>query len=264
VINYDDVQYSDANMFWKNQYPTKNDMGDKADTFQWHPLATKQFYNAGDDTTDSCGRPAKTMSKPGNLNADQRLQEGTRLPRQATFEPLEHNLLRKMTHAVFTATAYVFADTKHNLNQDIQAKTCIAHTVFVSNKANRKSDEEPKQLPGLETSTLHFLNAKDSDGSSMEKKVEHALYAKSVLMMQMPVYVYLRLSPGPVQYARPHQAHGEVFARCYTRIFQRHVGIQLFKPLPQSYPTAFDERFGEDGITATLSLRSEPEPRTSP
>ena len=33
VINYDDVQYSDANMFWKNQYPTKNDMGDKADTF---------------------------------------------------------------------------------------------------------------------------------------------------------------------------------------------------------------------------------------
>jgi hypothetical protein len=36
-------------------------------------------------------------------------------------------------------------------------------TVFGSNKANLKSEEEPKQLPGLETSTLHFLNAKDSD-----------------------------------------------------------------------------------------------------
>ena len=57
-------------MFWNNQYPTKNDMGDKADTFQWHPLATKQFYNDGDGTTDSCGRPAMTMSKPGNLNAE--------------------------------------------------------------------------------------------------------------------------------------------------------------------------------------------------
>jgi hypothetical protein len=194
-----------------------------------------------------------------------------------TFEPLEHNLLHKMMYAVFTASAYVFADTKHNLNQDNQAKTCIAHTVFVSNKANHKSDEEPKQLPGLETSTLHFLNAKDSDGSSMEKKVEYALYAKSVLMMQMPykrlMFIYgsrlvrsntrqFQAIKSPVQYARPHQAHGEVFARCYTRIFQRHVGIQLFKPLPQSYPSAFDERFGEDGITATLSLRSEP--RTSP
>ena len=91
-----------------------------------------------------------------------------------------------MMHVVFTATAYAFADTKHNLNQDDQAKTCIAHTVFGSNKANLKSEEEPKQLPGLETSTMHFLNAKDSDGSSMEKKVEYALYAKSVLMMQMP------------------------------------------------------------------------------
>jgi hypothetical protein len=125
VINYDDVQCSDANMFWKNQYPTKNDMGDKADTFQWHPLATKQFCNVGDDTTDSCGRPAKTMSKPGNLNADQRLREGTRLPRQATFEPLEHNLLYKMMHAVFTATAYVFADTKHNLNQIIKPRRAL-------------------------------------------------------------------------------------------------------------------------------------------
>ena len=86
-----------------------------------------------------------------------------------------------MTHAVFTATAYVFADTKHNLNQDIQAKTCIAHTVFVSNKANLKSDEEPKQLPGLETSTLHFLNAKDSDGSSMEKKVEWTMNGKHLI-----------------------------------------------------------------------------------
>jgi hypothetical protein len=88
VINYDDEQYSDATMFWKNQYPTKNEMGNKADTFQWHPLATKQFYNVGDGTMDSCRRPAKTMSKPGNLNADQRLREGTRLPRQVTFEPL--------------------------------------------------------------------------------------------------------------------------------------------------------------------------------
>jgi hypothetical protein len=68
-----------------------------------------------------------------------------------------------MMHEVLTTTAYAFADTKHNLNQDNQAKTCITHTVLVRNKANLKSDEEPNQLPGLETSTLHFLNAKDSD-----------------------------------------------------------------------------------------------------
>ncbi len=44
-------------MFWKNQYPTKNDMGDDADTFQWHSLATKKQRCNVDD--DSCGRPAK-------------------------------------------------------------------------------------------------------------------------------------------------------------------------------------------------------------
>ena len=188
VIYYDDVQYSDVDMFWKNQYPTKNDMGNDADTFLWPSLATKkQRCNVDDDTTDSCGSPVKTMSKPENLIADQRLQGGTRLPRQETFEPLEHNLRSMMAHAVFAATAYAFAPvTKRNKNQDDQAKTGIAHTVFASNKANRKSEEEPKQLPGLETSTRHYLNAEDSEELSKEKKVEHALYAKSALMMLMP------------------------------------------------------------------------------
>ena len=42
MINNDDMQYSDADMVWKNQYPTKNDMGDGADTFRRHPFATNQ------------------------------------------------------------------------------------------------------------------------------------------------------------------------------------------------------------------------------
>ena len=49
-------------------------LGDNAVTFQWHSLATnKQFcddtkwIHAEDDTKVSCGRPAKTMSEPGNL-----------------------------------------------------------------------------------------------------------------------------------------------------------------------------------------------------
>lgn len=140
VINFDDVQYSDMNMLWKNQYPTKNDMGKNADIFRWHFSATKkQRCNIDDDAT------------------------------------------------VIAATAYACADTKHYKNPDDQAKPGIAHTVFASiNKANRKSEEEPKQLPGLETSTLHNLNAEDSEELSMEKKVEHALYAKSALMMRMP------------------------------------------------------------------------------
>ena len=70
-----------------------------------------------------------------------------------------------MAHAVFATTAYAFADTKYNKNQDDQAKTCIAHTVFASNRANCKSEEEPKQLSGLETSTLHILMARDSEES---------------------------------------------------------------------------------------------------
>ncbi len=100
-----------------------------------------------------------------------------------------------MMHVVFTATAYAFAHTKHNLNQDDQAKTCIAHTVFGSNMANLKSEEEPKQLPGLETSTLHFINAKDSDGSSMEKKAE---YVEGTNHPQKTVFTQLkRQSPCP-------------------------------------------------------------------
>ena len=187
VINYDDVQYSDANMFWKNQYPTKNDMGDHADTFRRHPTTDQQRCNVEDDTMDSCGRPAKTMSKPGNLNADQWLRGGTGLPQQETFVPLEHNLLRMMAHVVFAATADAFADTKHNKNQDNQSKACIAHTAFASNKANRKTEEEPKHLPGLETSTRHYSNAaSDVNLISMEKKVEYALNVKSELMMLMP------------------------------------------------------------------------------
>ncbi len=86
----------------------------------------------------------------------------------------------------FAAAAYAFADTKHYTNQDDQTKTCIAHTVFASNKGNCKSEEKPTQLPGLETYTRYFLKAKDSDESSMEKKVEYALHVKSALMMQMP------------------------------------------------------------------------------
>ena len=101
VINFDDVQYSDMNMLWKNQYPTKNDMGKNADIFRWHFSATKkQRCNIDDDAT------------------------------------------------VIAATAYACADTKHYKNPDDQAKPGIAHTVFASiNKANRKSEEEPKQLP---------------------------------------------------------------------------------------------------------------------
>jgi hypothetical protein len=186
VINYD-VQNSDADKPWKDQYPTKNVMGDDADTFRWLSLATKkQRCNVDDDTRDSCGSTSRIMSKPGKLNADQRFHSGIRLPRQETFEPLEHNLLRMIVHAVFAANASAFADTKHNKNQDDEAKTCIAHTVFACNKANRKPEEEPKQVLGLETSTRHYLNAGDSSESSMEKKVEYALFAKSALMMLMP------------------------------------------------------------------------------
>ena len=94
-----------------------------------------------------------------------------------------------MTHAVFTATASAFADTKHYKNQDDQAKTDITHTALASiNKANRKSEQEPKQLPGLETSTRHYSNAASEVVNliNMEKKVEYALYAKSELMTIMP------------------------------------------------------------------------------
>ncbi len=84
-------------------------------------LATnKQFYNLDDDTIDSCGRPAKTVSKAENLNADQvgqRLREGTRLQRQATFEPLDHNLLWMMAHVMFPATADAFADSAGHRSQ---------------------------------------------------------------------------------------------------------------------------------------------------
>ncbi len=209
------------------------------------------------------------MSNPGNLNADQRLREGTKLPRQATFEPLEHYLLRMMMHVVFTAIAHAIADTMHNLNQDDQAKTCIAHTVFVRNKANLKSEEEP-QLPGLdslETSTLHFLYAKDYDGSSMEKKVGYVLYAKSVLMMPMPdkrlMFIY---GSCLVRSNTPDRTkHMEKYLHDATQEFSNDTLVYNSSSLsPQSYPAAFDERFG---ITATLSLRShepEPGPRTLP
>jgi hypothetical protein len=33
TAHHDDVRYSDVDMFWKNQYPTKNEMGNDADTF---------------------------------------------------------------------------------------------------------------------------------------------------------------------------------------------------------------------------------------
>ena len=131
----------------------------------------------------------KTTSKPENLNADQWLQGGSKLPRQEIFVPLEHNLLRMMAHTVFTATATAFADTTHIKNQNDKAKTCIAHTAFASNKAklaNRKREEEPKQQPGLETSTRHYFNVEDSDELIVEKKVEYVLYAKSELMMPIP------------------------------------------------------------------------------
>ncbi len=47
----------------------------------------------------------------------------------------------------------------------------------------------------------------------MEKRVEYALYAKPVLLMQMPDkrLVFIYGSPGPIQFARLHQAHEEVF-----------------------------------------------------
>jgi hypothetical protein len=39
-----------------------------------------------------------------------------------------------MAYAEFAATAYAFADTEHNKNQNEQAKTCIAHAAFASNE----------------------------------------------------------------------------------------------------------------------------------
>ncbi len=75
VIDYVDAQYSDASMFWKSQDPTEND----ADIIRWHSFATKK-QRCNVDVIDSCGNPVKTMSKQGNLNADQRFQGGTRLP----------------------------------------------------------------------------------------------------------------------------------------------------------------------------------------
>jgi hypothetical protein len=44
VIDYVDAQHSDASMFWKSQDPTKNDMGNDADTIRlgWHSFATKK------------------------------------------------------------------------------------------------------------------------------------------------------------------------------------------------------------------------------
>jgi hypothetical protein len=122
-------------MFWESQDPTENDMSNDANIIRWHFFATKkQRCNVYNDVIDSCGNPVKTMSKQENSNADQRLHEGTRLLLQDTFKPLEHNLLSIMAHAVYAATAHAFADTKRNKNQDEQAKTCIAHAVFASDK----------------------------------------------------------------------------------------------------------------------------------
>ena len=42
MSNYDDVQLSDMNMFWKIQYPTKNYMGLLADIARWNFPATKK------------------------------------------------------------------------------------------------------------------------------------------------------------------------------------------------------------------------------
>ena len=97
---------------------------------------------------------------------------------------LENYLLHMMAHEAFAEDA--FANTEHSKNQDDQAKACIARTAFASStgKSNHKSEEELKQQ---ETSTRNYSNAVSVvDLISTEKKVEHALYANSELMMPMP------------------------------------------------------------------------------
>ena len=65
VINYDHMQCSDVNLFWKHQYPTKN--GSVYDTFEWHSSATtKKRFNVDDSTTDPSSRSVKTISKHEN------------------------------------------------------------------------------------------------------------------------------------------------------------------------------------------------------
>jgi hypothetical protein len=69
VLNYDDVQYFDVNMFCRIIIPVRMIW---ADTFRWKFLVTKkQHCNVVDDTKDLCRSLVKIMSKHGNLNADQ-------------------------------------------------------------------------------------------------------------------------------------------------------------------------------------------------
>ena len=169
VIYYDDAQYSDASMFWKRQDPTENDTSNDADIIRWHSFATKKHRcNVDNDVTDSCGTPVKTMSKQENPNADQRLQGGTRLPLHMTFKPLEHNLLCMTAHAVFAATAHAFADTKRNKNQDEQAKTCIAHAVFASDK-DGVSHMQYSRLAHRQLSLIGRQRRQTRSGASMAR-----------------------------------------------------------------------------------------------
>ena len=92
VINYTHMQCSDVNLFWKIQYPTKNDI--IYDTFEWHcsSATTKKRFNVDDSTTDPSSRSVKTISKPDPV-----------------FEHLEHNLLSMTAQQASTVTNVIFA-----------------------------------------------------------------------------------------------------------------------------------------------------------
>jgi hypothetical protein len=66
VMYYDDAQYSDVSMLWKNQFhdPTENDTSNDANIIRWHSFAAKkQCCNVDNDAIDSCGKLLETQSR---------------------------------------------------------------------------------------------------------------------------------------------------------------------------------------------------------
>jgi hypothetical protein len=128
VINYNHMQCSDVNLFWKIQYPTTNDL--IYDTFERHcsSATTKKRFNVDDSTTDPSSHSVKPISKPDPV-----------------FEHLDYNLLSMTAQPAPTVTIVIFA--LDHMNQEEQAMASIAHVDIACNmgRLSQKQYSRPAQ-----------------------------------------------------------------------------------------------------------------------